>query len=54
MSLELMRDWRMQDKPGKERYSILILNDYANGTQLYMYFQDNKLTGFRVLIYEGC
>ncbi len=54
MYLTLQPDWRMQEKPDKAKYSILMLTDGENGTMLIMYFEQNKLTGFEVSIDEGC
>ena len=54
MHLTLQPDWNMQTKPDKAKYSVLMLTDGANGTMLMMYFENNKLTGFQVIIDEGC
>ncbi len=54
MTLTLQPDYRMDNKPDKAKYSMLLLTDGENGTQLLMYFEDNKLTGFYVSLFEGC
>lgn len=54
MYLTLQPDWRMENKPDKAKYSVLSLTDGENGTQLLMYFENNKLTGFYVSVFEGC
>jgi len=54
MYLTLQQDWRMEGKPGKEKYTVLMLTDGENGTLLIMYFESNKLTGFQVTLDEGC
>ena len=54
MYLNLQPDWRMETQPDKAKYSVLMLSDGENGTQLIMYFENNKLTGFQVTIDEGC
>lgn len=54
MYLHLQPDWRMEEKSDKAKYSVLILTDGENGTQLMMYFENNKLTGFHLTIHEGC
>jgi hypothetical protein len=54
MYLNLQPDWRMETQPDKAKYSVLMLTDGENGTQLIMYFENNKLTGFQITIDEGC
>jgi hypothetical protein len=54
MYLNLQPDWRMEEKAEKAKFSVLILTDGENGTQLMMYFENNKLTGFHITIHEGC
>lgn len=54
MYLNLQPDWRMEAQPDKAKYSVLMLTDGENGTQLIMYFENNKLTGFQITIDEGC
>lgn len=54
MYLNLQPDWRMETQPDKSKYSVLMLTDGENGTQLIMYFENNKLTGFQITIDEGC
>ena len=54
MYLNLQPDWRMETEPDKAKYSVLMLTDGENGTQLIMYFENNKLTGFQITIDEGC
>jgi hypothetical protein len=54
MSTIGLPDWRMDGKPTKEKYGVLMLADGENSTQLVMYFEDNILTGFYVSIFEGC
>jgi len=44
----------METQPDKSKYSVLMLTDGENGTQLIMYFENNKLTGFQITIDEGC
>lgn len=54
MYINLQPDWRMDSKPDKAKYSVLMLTDGENGTILIMYFENNKLTGFQVTVDEGC
>lgn len=54
MYLELQPHWRYDGKPDKKKYSLLRLTDGDNGTELLMFFEDNKLTGFKISVYEGC
>jgi hypothetical protein len=54
MYLNLQPDWRMDSQPDKAKYSVLMLTDGENGTQLIMYFENNKLSGFQITIHEGC
>jgi hypothetical protein len=54
MHISIQPDWHYDTNIDKAKYSVLILNDGDNGTQLMMYFTDNKLTGFYVSLFEGC
>ncbi len=54
LRLSLMPDWRYEDQKDAKRYSLVILNDWDNGTELTMYFTDNLLVGFAVSESEGC
>ncbi len=54
MYLTLQPDWRMDNKPDKSKYAVIILTDGDNGSILTMYFENNKLTGFCISNHEGC
>lgn len=54
MELHVGKDWRKDEHPEKKRFSTVALDDYDNGSQLIMFFIDNKLTGFEVIFNEGC
>ncbi len=53
-SLQIYPDW-MKDEKIRKKYSVVILNDSDNGTELKMYFENNILYSFEVQdMGEGC